>query len=688
MPIDFLPTTTPQTESEVKDIIGLCKGRFDSSRRFDRDFKLQCLNDWYYLNSILPDGWDRRFYTRMFHPETQQAARASVEQVMSAVFPRDNFFDLWGNDGQNDIQVELMREKMKSELLRSQYKINAYLWAMEAINYGNGVICTHAEPQWTEKRVTRPLIDPRFGVQIGVEKITEKKIESRIRMRVASRFDLFPYPGYYNDVQAMPFFIVREYIPYSVFKERAKWRGWKNSDKVEGWMFSGRYSRDNDDTETDNLYSRLEATGYGVTGADHGVDSIKFVELWHYYEAPPGGTGCRAYAVIADGKHLMCARSREYDHALKPIADLLWAPVDSQLWQSVGVPRLIRPYQDQINVREAQYSDLMEFYRNPQRIVGPSAGISPLTKLLPFPGQIIKSTGNIQDMKVLEMPPPPPGMLQLSDRAQVGIQRTTLSDMRGVVGTGSANDATNTTASGKQIYTDNQAKAAAFQTLFQEERGVAIQLQQFAGICQQFATQDFETINMRDKNDILQRAGMVEGNQVKFQPEMISGEYTFRAVGSVRAMEGAERAQMMQNFWANVFSDPQLANKYSKHMVVKQTHEMLFHRPISIYEKSPQEMEDDSKIPKPLAPPMLPKFKDLKEYPQAAAAALQRAGLPNQDAPPMTRAQELQAKIAAEQQGIEARTTADTLAHIVKAHAAPAKIQPKFLPQRAEPQNV
>ena len=679
MSMDYLPLKPNKDEKQESDIVGHIKGRFDASRRFDRDFKLDCLDDWYYLQSVMPDGWDRRFYTNQFIPETNIAARAGLEQTMATLFPRDTFFDLWGDDGQSDVSVELMREKMKRELLRCQYKIQTYMWGMETINYGNGVVCTYNEPQWTTRSTTQPIIDPNFGVQVGVEKIVRKEIDNRLRMRVCSRFDLFPFPGYYNDVQTMPYFIVREYLPLVAFKERAKWKGWKNADKVEGWMFSGRYSRDNDDAEVDNLYTRLEATGYGVTGADHGVETIKFVELWHYYEAPPGGHGCRAYAVVADGKTLMCERGNEYEHAEKPIADLLWAPIDSQLWQGVGVPRLMRPFQDQINVREAQFSDMLEYQRNPMRIVGPQFGVTPLTKLLNFPGQITQSTGNIQDIRTLEMPVPQSGLLQLADRAQVGIERCTLTDMRGAVGQGAASDAANTTAKGKQIYTDNQAKSAAFMTLFQEERGISVQLQQVASIIQQYMNEDGEFLNLREKNDTLQRAGRVQGNRAFVKPEDIEGKFTLRAVGSVRAIEGPERAMMLRDFSQIIFGDPQLAQRYSKVTFAKKSYEMLFHRSLSEFEKTDAERQEEAQMIKPLPPQSLVKY---KEAPADVQRQIEmREGFKPSQVGGASQQEQIQAKTKGKIDEHGGKAVANTLGGIVEAHAKP-QVQPKYLPQR------
>jgi hypothetical protein len=499
-------------------------------------------------------------------------------------------------------------------------------------------------------------------------------------MRTVSRFDCFPFPGYYNDIQQMPYFIVREFIPLFAFKERAKWKRWKNADKVKGWTFAGRPTSGDEGSEfeAENLYSRLENTGWCVGGTADGTGTTQFVELWHYYEAPPGGVGCRAYAVIADGEHLLCCRAREYDHAMKPIADLLWQPIDTQLWQAHGVARLIRPFQDQINAREAMYSDLMEFYRNPSRIAGPNLGIKPLTRLLPRPGQIIAATGDPSALRLLEMPPPPQGLLQQSDRAHNGIQRAALTDLRGVVGPGAAQDATNTTATGKRIFSDSQAKIAAFVQLFFESRGIESQLQQFAGLCQQYANPEGEMLTLQEKNDTLQRSGRVNGGRVTLGPPDIAGNYTFRAVGSLRATENPEYAQQLQAFAQMIFSDPELAKDYSKRSFASEAYEVIFHRPLSRHEKSDQEKEQDAKQQPPLPPPTSVKYEKAPREIQMQIEA--REGFePAQT--PMTADQQLEVmRQQARQRELTAQQIGKTVGSLAEKHLAPAPAPKPMVP--------
>lgn len=669
--LEYLPSkiATPDQESEVVDFINK---NFDDAKRFDASFKLDCFNDWLYKHSVLPGNWGNRFFTKNFVPETMIAARTSCEQTMASLMPTENFFDIWGNEGQDEVAVEKLRVKAKHELLRSNYKIGVYFWGMETIDYGNGVMSTMAEPQWSDRTTYEDTPDPSgFGVDLGFQRKQVREIDIRFRMRVVSRFDCFPYPGGYNDIQQMPFFIVREFVPLSEFRVRAKWKGWKNADKVHGWLFSERASaNEGTEFETDNLYLRLAATRWAVNDTTSSVESIRWVELRHYYEAPPGGTGCRAYAVVADVENLMCCRARPYDHAQKPINDLIWQPLDSQLWQAIGVPRLMRSYQDQINVREARFSDMQEFANNPMRIAGPNFGVNPLTRILPKPGRVVHSTGDIKDIRLLEMPQADRGHLEQSDRAHIGIERMTLTDLRGVVGTGASQDATNTTARGKQIYTDNQKQVAAFMTFFQEERGISQQLQQVVSLCQQYAKQDGQTLPIRGKNDVLSRAGALDRNLVTLQPRDIMGEFTVRAVGSVRAMESPTRAQIMMELFEKGAGMPEIRDKYSWARIFENVYEQTMHRPASEFELTEAEKAEKAKVPPPLPDPSLPKFKDLKEYPHAAAAALNRAGLPGVDIA-LTEADKIKAEAEAAIQIDEAKQTAGTIAQIVTAHTKP-----------------
>lgn len=616
--LEFLPNKMADDKDE-SEVLEFVRAQQRESSRFDRDFKGDCIDDFFYLQSILPSGWDQRFFTQTFQPETAITARDTVEAVMSSLFGGDTFFDLWGDDGQNEVSIEKMREKMKAELLREQFKVQAYLWGQEMVNYGNGVMCTFAEPHWETTTKTEPIIDPNFGIQIGQREVKERTVQVRSRLRVVSRFDLFPYPGHFNDVQTMPFFLVREFMPLSAFKTRAKWERWKNADKVDGWLFSGRSSKDTDDYETENLYTRLEATGWGVNGTDFGMGQIKWVELWHYYEAPPGGVGCRAYAVVADGKHLLCCRANKYQHAMKPIADMMMDNIDPMLWQATGIPRRIRPYQDQVNMREAMYSDLMEFYRNPHRIAGPGLGIKPLTRLMPRPGAVTQASGDMNQLKVLEMPPPPPGLLQLADRAHIGIQRASKqTDLgRGIVGNNTGLGEGDKTASGMAQLLNAGAKAATFQTKFQEERGIVPFLQQFGSNIQQYMPAEGEMLNLRQRNDTLRKAGVESNGRVMIRPEDIKGQFTFRAVGSTKAMEDPQRGGAMMQFWSTIFSDPELRSRYSKPRVAASVHEMTFKRPMSEFEKTDAEQQQDQGMIKPLPPQSLVKY-------EKAPASVQR----------------------------------------------------------------
>ena len=654
--MDYLPIDADLTDKkQAGDILEFICGQQDSSRRFDRDFKVQAWADFKYLNGKLPEHWRRRFFNQNFLPETLLASRDVRDDVIRTLFSRDNFMDIWAEDGQTDVQIELLRLRTRDALIKAGYKGVVHDWGGEAIDYGNGVCCTYAEPDWDDEDegAEEPAHDEVFNIHYSAGRQPAGGLRSSLRMYAVSRFDCYPFPGKIADIQRMPFFIVQEDVPWSVFQQRAKWRQWDPDqvNDVKPYAFSDRAGRDDDSLECDSLFYRLASIGFNVLDEGGSVAAVKFVRLWHYYEAPPGGAGCRAYGVVANGKQIMCCRGRETRHKDKSLADIRWSPgvLAPDLWQCIGVPRMMRPYQDMLNHDDAVYRDSMDYWVRPPRIVGPRFGHKPLTNLRDvLPGTVLglKDGGDLNDERMLDLHEPSNGLLQLSDRAALGIQRASRTDAaRGIAGknTPAGGSGAIDTATGWRILTNADAKAGALAYMFFEQRGLEPQLRQAVAIVQDITHPDGELLSLPERNAVLQKAGLA-GNRMLVKPQDIAGKVGLRVVGSSQAMDGPEMAANMIGFGKDFFNIQGVIQRYDPIEYAKEVYTVMTHRnDLSRFERSEEERQEIAAKGTPLPPQSKPKFADLaKKFPIAAKKVLEREGLPVDDPNPPTDAESAQ----------------------------------------------
>ena len=665
--LTVLPTQFPQNEQEQKKIVGFTQDRIDASREWDRPFKERCLEDWRRFNSRLPENWP--YYWGIFQPETMIACNDTIENLMSTVFPRDNFFDLRASSGQTELQTELMREATRYAMRKAKYKERYFFWEQDAIFYGNGTLATFAEPQWLTNTVQQPMMDPMgYGVQIGMQSVKQTKLSVWPQMRNISRWNVFPAVGPVEggDIQRMPYFIIRRFMPLVALQAMAKkpWAMWQNTEKIKGSYNINRTTgtiSNADETQFEDLWDLLWYAGYNVTTQQsEGTNCMKWCEVYYYYEAPAGGEGCRAYAVTCENQLLVC-RGNEYEHAKKPIADIKWSPSHPDLWQCMGVPGEIRAYQEIVNIRTAQRFEQTELFLRPPRLVGKASGINPISRLNPWPGSMTEAN-DINAVKMLEFPNIRGDLMGDDQDAKIGIQRATrISNVsKGISDPGLGEGATKT-AKGMAIMTDSAARATAFKTLFHEEIGVAPQIQQVAQILQQ-VMEPGTIIHIGDVNETLKRAG-INGDMLQLHPQDIAGEWEFYAVGSSKSQDPSVEAHNALQFWGPVLSDPEHGPKFDKMEIYKDQHERIFRRPLSKYLKTEQELQEAINRPKPVAPPMLPKYKDAP--PDIQRQIEQRSGF------------------EPSQIGGSSRIENQVVEHVGKAVASATK-QPKYLPPREQ----
>ena len=613
--MDNLPTEFPPDDMTQHYIVGYLQERYEASRAWDRPFKEKCLIDWRNLNSRLPANWP--YFWGLFMPETSMACHDTVENIMATVFPKDNFFDLRAVTGQTEVQTEIMRETERFALRRAKYKEKYFFWEQEAIFYGNSVIMTVAAPTWKKHTIEESIPDPYgYGLNIGKQRVTQNKLTIWPMLINISRWNTFPFPGPVDggNMQAMPYFVVRRFLPLAAVKAMATrpWAMWQNTEKLKGNYSVNRSTgmiQHADDSVFEDLWQLLEHAGFniGSTQAD-GPNCVKFCEVLYYFEAPPGEIGCQAQAVWCENQLLAC-EANPYENGLKPLADIKWHPIHTDLWECHGVPAEIRSYQDGINIFNAQRADRRELDIKPPRIVGVGAGITPLTKLTPWPGALIEAQGDPSQVRMLDFPNPNNELYREEDNAKLGIQRATrITNVSKGIADPSLGEGATKTARGIAFMQDASQRASAFKLLFHEEIGVGPQLMQTAQILQQ--TLEPETIiHLIDSNETLKKAGLAS-DRMMIRPDDIAGEWEFWAVGSSRTSEPTSVANNMLQFWPQVLQDPEHGQKFDRMEIFKDAHEMIFNRPMTKYLKPEEEL---AQLPPPASPPpkeMLPKYAD------------------------------------------------------------------------------
>ena len=660
-----LPVDYPQNDQEQKRLIGYVQDRIDASREWDRPFKERCLDDWRRVNSRLPENWP--YYWGIFQPETMIACNDTIENMMSTVFPKDNFFDLRASSGQTEFQTELLREAVRFAMRKAKYKERYFYWEQDAIFYGNGVLATFAEPQWLTSIVRKPVLDPYgYGVQIGMQREKQVKLSVWPQMRNVSRWNVFPSVGPVEggDIQRMPYFIIRRFMPLVAVKAMAKkpWAMWQNTEKLKGSYNINRTTgtiSNADETLFEDLWDLLWYAGFNVTTQQsEGTNCMKWCEVYYYYEAPAGGEGCRAYAVTCENQLLAC-RGNEYEHAKKPLADIKWTPIHPDLWQCAGVPSEMKAYQEIVNIKTSQRFELSELLLRPPRLVGKSSGINPISRLNPWPGSMTE-TNDVNSVKMLEFPNIRGDLFGDDQDAKVGIQRATrISNVSKGIADPNLGEGATRTAKGMAIMNASTKSASNYKSLFHEEIGIAPQITQFAQILQQ-TMEPGTLIHIGDVNETLKKGG-VTGDTLQLHPDDIAGEWEFYAVGSSKVSDPAIEAQNAQAFWTPVLSDPEHGKKFDRMEIYKDNHERIFNRPFTKYLKTEQELQAAIQTPPPVAPAMLPKYKDAP--PDIQRQIEQRAGLQPSEI------------------GGASRVEQSVLDHAGKAFTDSNK-QPRFLPKR------
>jgi hypothetical protein len=659
MPDDFdiLPMAPDWgDEEEQRQIAQYVEDRLRASADFDDAFKQSNLIDLQNYasrtGSFNMPGWQYGFH--LFDPETQNAANTAQETTMSSTFAKERFFDLRGTSGQDEVQVEIKREHMLHAARRARWKMRYYNWAQDATLWGNGVMATWACPYWVRDRGAQRSMqsDPYgYGVRLaqspgmmglggtphrGVAAPDEQKPgfhrEIWPEFRNISRWDLYPYPGPgFSDVQDMPFFGFDLFLPLATVKRMATrpWAMWnaENVEKLRGEWGVDRNSRtvSGSDKSWDNIWDRLAYMGYTIVKSEsQNTHAVRYCRVSFYYEAPPGGRGCRAYAVVCEQKLLAC-RGNEYEHAMKPIADLKWIPfLATDVWQCWGVPSLIRPYQDRLNITLGQKYELREKFLFPTRIVRPGQDPSLLNRLLDaMAGDVIEADKDA--VSVLEQPSPRADFFDDEDRSQMGLQRAVRqTDINMGNAPTQGGDALKT-ASGLRYLGNAGQLSAVFRTLFFEEGGVVPQLEQLASVLEQTLPDEGHTIPLTDTNETLARAGH-KGNLLHVTPESVAGDYEIVPVGASKVADAGAEVSDIIGLLKEAAGMREVADKIDWMGEYKHLYERLTKRqPILL---SPAEAEQKAQQPKPLPKEMLPKSETIAKHDKGAfAQVLQRSGL-------------------------------------------------------------
>ena len=553
---------TPEAEAAALKYI---QDRYNSSRDFDRGFKAAAMDDLLYLNSVLPKNWP--FYWGLFYPETLGASRDVVEHTLGGFFEQEEIFGVRGEDGQDELISELNKERLKADLRTARYKLAIYYWFQEAVHFGNGWCYT--------------------GNEIGTK---NGALDVRTIMRAVSRFDMFP--GELGaGVQEMPYCLWREWVPLAVFRQRARWYGWAHADEVQGSYTLDSTTRgahvEREDV-WDDLNQRLKLMGYDVRDGRGSTHGLRQVELVHYYEKAADGE-VRGYGILADGKYVVRCAPKPGGVKGYPLQDLKFAPLPAggAVWHGLGVPALIRTYQDETNIRSAQEADATEYYLHPRTLVEEGA-IDRLSRLQPYPGAIIPTQRN-EGIETAAPPAIPPSMTYNRERATTGIMRMTkINDIaRGLGPQGRGADQGTKTATGMQLLTNQSARAAIFQMLFNDEQGIEAQLNDFNTLSVEAMIQDRE-VDVTD-NPKLEQAGMQ--GKVLVSPELLAGNWRVYLVGSTRAVQSPEQAQAFLDI-LKFFSDkPGVAERINWLKVFESVAPMIVHRGLNNFLLSDEEVQ-------------------------------------------------------------------------------------------------
>ena len=562
--LDELPLSVEGADQETA-VRQYILDRYRSSCDFDRGFKAAAMDDLLYLNAVLPKDWPH--YWGLFYPETNSASRDVVERMLGPMFQQETPFGVRGNDGQDEVITQINLERFKADLKQAKYKLNLFHTFQEAVHFGNGVMHT------------RNVVEIRDGT-INVKTV----------MHPISRFDFFPGEMGEN-CQEMPHCTWREWVPLPVFRHRARIFGWQHADEIQGSYMLDTSNRTAgvDRAEVwDDVYQRMRLMGYDVREAQRGSGGLRVVELLHYYENGEDND-CRGYGIVADGKHLLSVGPKPAGVTGKPLADWKFAPLPAggKVWHALGVPALMRAYQDEINIGNAQERDAMELLLHPPQLVQ-EGSIDKPSKLLPYPNAIIPTQNN-EGIKAMPIGTIPASLAYNRDRAQTGIARIIkINDIvRGLGPQTRGADKGTETAAGMQLLTNQSAQSAVFQMLFNDEMGTELQLNQFNELSMIAMIRE-RTVDVSD-NPVLQRY-QLGGNTIQVAPEALTGSWSVFLVSTTRAIQTPEQANEWMGLLEKFATKPGVAERINWFKVFEAVAPMVIHRGLHQFLYSDEEV--------------------------------------------------------------------------------------------------
>ena len=552
-------------ERQEQALVDYCLERYSVSDQFDRPFKNEAWRHWQQFKSVLPEKWP--YYSRWFEPETQNACYDIVEGMMAATFAREHPFDVLANDDQDEVQTELMRACMDYVLREKiNYKVGTYDLVQECVIYGNGVMKDYLEPELEVYRGNRmKYADNGFGsFAAGVEESRKYSISVWPRSRIVSRFNCYPAPTG-NNIQNMPYFIERVIVPVKTAQKLGQMYGWKNTDKLQGFMSLDQMehqARGTFDEMFWDLRERLRAVGYDVIDSSDvgGNNVVKYTELLIYNEAPVVGRGCARMAVIGDRQWCLKAYPENpFFHNLKSYHEIKFAPQDPDLWQAAGVPKLTEDIQMKVNALSNGAGDIIERARGGgQKIYGPAAGVRQKSDLDPYPVGAIEVDGDPANIKDLQYPDVPQGLWQYLNDAKESLKKTGGSLDMADMTPGAGGDGPQAGVGKLKMMLGAASAAKSFRWRLAEETGISEGLNIVAQLIQQGVTSE-QKIRIIGENKVLKNAGFQKFAIVT--PEDIAGRWQFHAVGASNAYDGQTMAQLLTQWAMGVREMPDVSKR-------------------------------------------------------------------------------------------------------------------------------
>lgn len=614
-------------EDEEKRIVGYVKERLEEARRRADPFKRSALIDFRNFCSR-PENWGYNW--QMVEPLTQEAINSTAESVFANVFGKDRFFDLRPLNAQSPVQVEKNREKLLRSLRQTRWKLKYFNWGDDAIKFGRGTMVTLACPWWRRRQQNEQMQDADgFGINLGNQRQSRDVMESRVDCINVSYWNQLPYPYEgFPDEQLAPFHAF--WIDYPLQTIRAMkfqpWARWQNTEKVKGNIEVDTGSRSVAMSTYDYEFAsqRLAVGGWNLLDdATDGAECVRHGRSYFYYEAPPGGEGCRAWAVVCEDKLMVC-RGSDYEHVRKPTAPLRWIPIDAtNLWHCLGVPAVIRSYQDRANLTLSQKFEMRQKVLTPTKIAWPGFPVDQLSKLMAPPGSLIPLTGSALPNQLTDFDEPKirPDLFNDEDDVRQGVMRAT---KQTDVSTGVADPGNvNLKAYASLAYLGTKARQAMmFRVLYFEENGAVPQLDQHFAILQQIAP-DNEYVPLTEHNDTLVQAGAKGGFDLT--RDDMTGEYEFYAVGSSQTLEGPEMAALLMPLFEKAAGVRGVGERLNAMEIFQRLGRMIAGQSITWAILTDEEFEKKQQQQPPPLPMKL--TGNLKDFGTAKAEALQRMGL-------------------------------------------------------------